>query len=503
MMLFRGKPSLVKRPFLMVPAAFASASLRTRVLVTTCLVVAVALAVMGTAGTVLLRGYLIGRADAQLGVFATGAGRFHPPLAPDHGASSQPRAGNPELPSAFLVEVVSANGHVDRVLRAPLGGQDSSPFLHVPAGQLKATSSPFTVRSGSHSWRVLVMSRAGDQFTVVGVSLDNVLPVVSRLMLIEFLAALVALALLVVIGARLVSRSLRPLDDIERTAVSIAGGDLSRRVRGYRRGTEVGRLAAALNTMLGHIETAYRARAEGEAKATDSQERMRQFVADASHELRTPLTSIRGFADLYSQRGDDLDRETTDRLMNRIRQEAVRMTALVDDMLLLARLDEQRDLDLAPVDLSSLAADAVHDFGAVHQDRSLTLTTDQEPVVVRADEARIRQVIGNLLSNAMRHTLDGTPVRVAVHGDGDRAHLSVTDEGPGMLAEQAARAFERFYRADPSRTRASGGAGLGLSIVAALVSAHGGQVDVATEPGQGCVFHVWLPLAAANLKENT
>ena len=179
------------------------------------------------------------------------------------------------------------------------------------------------------------------------------------------------------------------------------------------------------------------------------------------------------------------------------------MTALVDDMLLLARVDEHRDLDLAPVDLSSLAADAVHDYRAVHQDRSLTLTADAEPVIIHVDEARIRQVIANLLSNAMRHTPDGTPVRVAVHSTGDRAHLSVTDEGPGMNAEQAARAFERFYRADPSRTRASGGAGLGLSIVAALVSAHGGQTDVTTEPGQGCEFHVWLPLAAANPEENT
>jgi two-component system OmpR family sensor kinase len=337
----------------------------------------------------------------------------------------------------------------------------------------------------------------------VGVSLDNILPVVSQLAMIELLAALAALTLLVVIGARLVSVSLRPLDDIERTAVSIAGGDLSRRVRGYRLSTEVGRLSAALNTMLGHIETAYRARAEGEAKAQDSQERMRQFVADASHELRTPLTSIRGFADFYEQRGEDMDRETTDRLMSRIRQESIRMTALVDDMLLLARLDEHRELDLAPVDLGSLAADAVHDFRALHQDRSLTLETEPDPVVIAADEARIRQVIGNLLSNAMRHTPDGTPVRVAVCCDTDLAHLSVADEGPGMTAEQAAHAFERFYRADSSRTRASGGAGLGLSIVAALVNAHGGRADVTTEPGQGCVFHVWLPLAAANLEEST
>jgi two-component system OmpR family sensor kinase len=469
------------------------------VLVTICLVVAVALAVMGTAGTVLLRGYLMGRTDAQLRVFAAGADRFRPPPT---GLPRNAKHNGPELPSAFLVEVVSDAGSVDRVLRAPLGGQDPGPVLRVPASQLKVTDDPFSVRSGSHSWRVLVLRRSDGRFTVVGVSLDNILPVVDQLTLIEILAALGALTLLIVIGARLVSGSLRPLDDIERSAASIAGGDLSQRVPGYRPGTEVGQLSAALNAMLGQIETAYRARAEGEAKARDSQERMRQFVADASHELRTPLTSIRGFADFYAQRGDDVDKESTERLMNRIRQESVRMTALVDDLLLLAHLDEQRGLDLAPVDLSSLAADAVHDFGALHQTRVLTLTTEQDPVVVHADEARTRQVIGNLLSNATRHTPDGTAVRVAVVTEDAQAHLSVADEGPGMTADQAARAFERFYRADPSRTRASGGAGLGLSIVAALVSAHGGRAEVTTGPGQGCVFHVWLPLAATNIEES-
>jgi signal transduction histidine kinase len=486
----------LRKPF----ALFTAASLRTRVLVTICLVVAAALAVMGTAGTVLLRGYLIGRADAQLRVFAAGAARFHPP------SGVPPWRTSTQLPSSFLVEVVSTDGQVDRVLRAPLPGkdlQDPGPVLQVPASRLKATSTPFDVQSASHAWRVLVLPRTGGQFTVVAMSLDNVLPVVSRLTLIEFLAALAALAVLIIVGARLVAGSLRPLDDIERTAVSIAGGDLSRRVRGYRPGTEVGQLSAALNTMLGHIETAYRARAEGEAKAQDSQQRMRRFIADVSHELRTPLTSIRGFADFYEQRGDEVNREVTDRLMSRIRQEAVRMTALVDDMLLLARLDEERALELAPVDLGSLAADAVHDFRAVHQDRSLTLESEPDPVIIAADEARIRQVIGNLLSNAMRHTPDGTPVDVRVCAEGALAHLSVADKGPGMTAEQAARVFERFYRADPSRTRASGGAGLGLSIVAAMVSAHGGRTDVTTAPGQGCVFHVWLPLAAMNTEENT
>jgi two-component system OmpR family sensor kinase len=458
---------------------------------TTCLVVAAALAVMGSAGTVLLRGYLIGRADAQLRTFAAVAGKYPPERIP---AGTTPLRDGPALPSSFLVEVVNGDGHVSRVIRAPLRSQDDSPLPAITTAQLTGTSgTPFTVQS----WRVLVLPRSGGQFTVVALSLDNLLPIVGQLTLIEVLAGLAALALLLVTGARLVAASLRPLDDIEHTAVSIADGDLSRRIQGYRPGTEVGRLAIALNTMLGHIETAYRAREQGEAKAQDSQQLMRRFVADASHELRTPLTSIRGFADLYAQRGDDVDRQVTDRLMSRISQEAVRMTALVDDLLLLAHLDEQRPLDLAPVDLSSLAADAVHDFRAVHPRRPLALAAGPEPVVVLADEARTRQVLANLLSNAMRHTPEGSPVQVSVSGSGAEAHLAVADEGPGMTPEQAARAFERFYRADPSRTRASGGAGLGLSIVAALVAAHGGRAELTTAPGQGCVFHVLLPLAAA------
>lgn len=458
---------------------FASASIRTRVLVTTCLVVAAALTVMGAAGTVLLKGYLIGRADTELRTFATDAGRIHPPPGVP-GRPPVPRTGS-QLPSPFLVEVVSRDGRVDRVVRAPLPGreQQDSDLLRIPVTELKPTSSPFSVQSGSHVWRVVVLARSAGQLTVVGINLDNVMPVVNRLTLIELLAALGALALLIVIGSRLVAASLRPLGDIERTAVAIAGGDLSRRVRDYRVGTEVGRLSAALNTMLGHIET--------------SQQQMRRFIADASHELRTPVTSIRGFADFYAQRGGHADRDDVDALMARIRQEAVRLAGLVDDMLLLARLDESPAPELAPVDLASLAADTVHAFGALYPDRSVTLTAGQDPVIIVADEQRIRQVIGNLLGNAGQHTPEGTPVYVTVAAEHGQARLSVADKGPGLTAEQATRVFERFYRADPSRTRASGGAGLGLSIVAALVSAHGGRTTVTTAPGQGCAFHVWLP----------
>jgi signal transduction histidine kinase len=299
-----------------------------------------------------------------------------------------------------------------------------------------------------------------------------------------------------VTGFWLIRASLAPLRHIERTAESIAAGDLSRRVPDYRPRTEVGRLAAALNTMLGRIEAAYRARAEGELRAQGSQERMRQFVADASHELRTPLTSIRGFADFHAQQGNAADRAETNRLMGRIRQEATRMGKLVDDLLLLAHLDEQRALDLRPVDLSSLAADAVQDLRILHPGRRLAMRAEPEPVIVNADEARVRQVIANLLSNALHHTPPGTPIDVSVRVGSGEARLTVADEGPGMSQWQAERVFERFYRGDPARSRASGGSGLGLSIVAALVSAHGGRSGVDTAPGHGCSFHIWLPLAA-------
>jgi two-component system OmpR family sensor kinase len=471
--------------------AFAAASLRTRVLAVTGLVLATALAVMGFAGTTLLRSYLIGRADTQLRAFASLTDRSRPlparPLPPPA------RDRNQALPSAFLAEVVSPSGHIDQVLRA---GQQRAPLPRLTASQLRSTTSPITIQSGAHSWRVLALRPQHGRYAVVAVSLDDVLPVVGQLALIEVAAGLVALAVLMVSGFWLVRASLAPLRGIERTAQSIAGGDLSQRVPDDRPRTEVGRLAAALNTMLGRIEAAYRAREEGEQRAQDSEERMRRFVADASHELRTPLTSIRGFADFYAQQGETADRAEIDRLMNRIRQESARMGDLVDDLLLLAHLDEKRALQPRPVDLASLAADAVLDLRAVQPARRLAMHVDPDPVVVNADEARLRQVIGNLLANAVQHTPPGTPIDVTVQAGSGEAHLAVADQGPGMTQWQAGHMFERFYRGDLARGRASGGgSGLGLSIVAGLVGAHGGRVGVDTAFGHGCVFHVWLPLA--------
>jgi two-component system OmpR family sensor kinase len=260
--------------------------------------------------------------------------------------------------------------------------------------------------------------------------------------------------------------------------------------------------------MLTQIESAFHQREASEASARQSEERMRRFVADASHELRTPLTSIRGFAELYRQ-GAVTSPDDLRRMMRRVEEEATRMGLLVEDLLLLARLDQQRPLEQTSVDLLVLTADAVHDARAVQPDRpiELEITADTAPVVV-GDEARLRQVIGNLVTNALTHTPRETPVTVRLAttsaGDGRAwALIGVSDEGPGLEAAEAARVFERFYRADKSRTRAQGGSGLGLSIVAALVAAHGGQVDVVTAPGEGATFTVRLPLASESQSEHS
>jgi two-component system OmpR family sensor kinase len=316
-----------------------------------------------------------------------------------------------------------------------------------------------------------------------------------------------------------VRASLRPLAEIEQTAVEIAAGDLSRRVPDRDPRTEVGSLGQSLNAMLAHIETAFQAQVQSEASARRSEGRMRQFAADASHELRTPLTTIKGFAEYYRQRGGagangngELSHEELDRIMHRVEDEATRMGVLVEDLLLLARIDQERPLERRPVDVLAIAADAVQDARIVAPDRDVRLTVGRDTAfLVVGDEARLRQVVGNLVSNALTHTPAGTAVEVHVRSGllpppppgpggatappGAAVILEVVDHGQGLSREQAERVFERFYRADQARTRKTGGTGLGLAIVSALVSAHGGSVSVDTEPGHGATFRIALPLA--------
>jgi signal transduction histidine kinase len=466
----------------------ANASLSVRIMVAATVLVMVTLVVMGALGTAMLRSYLFGRVDAQLMAFASAPGPRRLP-------ARVPRGRPPQLPTLFLIEQVSAGGRVQ--VQGGSGNGVSPP--KISAARLRGSGGPFTAAAADprHSWRVVVRAVGGGRHVVIAYSLDAVNSTVTRLEVADAAAGAVAIVVLAAIGLPLVRVSLRPLSRIEDAAGAIAAGDLSRRIDRPAAETEVGRLAAVLNMMLGRIETAYRAREEGEAHARDSEERMRRFVADASHELRTPLTSVRGLAEFCLQQGEAASRAEMTRLMTGIQQEATRMGLLVED-LLLAQFDEDRPLDRQPVDLSSAAAEAVLVARALPHGHSLTLVAAPEPVIVSADRARLRQLIDNLLGNAFQHTPPGTVVTVATASGSGFGQLTVADNGPGLTAEQACRVFERFYRADDARSRARGGTGLGLSIAAALVAAHGGTVTVdARPPGHGATFRVRLPLATA------
>ncbi|HEX9359487.1 MAG TPA: HAMP domain-containing sensor histidine kinase [Streptosporangiaceae bacterium] len=462
----------------------------------------------------------------------------------------------------FLVELLNTKGQVI----APFGPMSLSgqvlpgPDVPTSAAWLKANSAQLATvggTSGSGDWQVItkqlnvsLTNNITGQSTpshpvilVVAQSLANIDHTVGWLAKIDLLVSVIIVVALAIVGIAVVRASLRPLADIEKTARAIAAGDLSRRVPDQDPHTEVGQLGRSLNTMLAQIETSFDARTRSEAAARRSEERMRQFVADASHELRTPLTAMRGYAEYYRQRGgmqDDgttghvtghedaaqdagppangsglagnaaaggglgsngqLSRADMDRIMQRVEQESARMGVLVEDMLLLARLDQQRPIEHRPVDLLTLAADAVQDARIVAPDRDITLDVGSGAAfLVLGDEVRLRQVIGNLMNNALTHTPDGTPVAVRVLA-GPREPvpsvvLEVADQGPGLRQDQAEHVFERFYRADQARTRTAGGTGLGLAIVAALVAAHDGTVALKTAPGQGATFRITLPLA--------
>jgi two-component system OmpR family sensor kinase len=323
---------------------------------------------------------------------------------------------------------------------------------------------------------------------VLALPLDEVDRTLKRLLLVELVVTLAALAAGVAVARSLVKVGLRPLDDIATTASAIAAGDLTRRVSRQEPTTEVGRLGSALNAMLGQIEDAF-------AERRTSEEQLRRFVADASHELRTPLTSIRAYAELF-ERGADTRPEDLRRLLRGIESEAARMGVLVDDLLLLARLDQGRALEGQPVDLGALAAEAIDAARAVEPDRPVRLEVDGS-VEVRGDRGRLRQIVDNLLANVRAHTPPGTAATVRVHAEGESGVLLVEDEGPGLPRGEAEHVVERFYRADPSRARDAGGAGLGLAIVAAIAAAHGGRATAGAAPRGGASFRVELPLLVA------
>ena len=351
----------------------------------------------------------------------------------------------------------------------------------------------FTVQStdGEMRWRVVPgQLRDGSATFAVAVPLRGVDTTVQRMLSSTTLIGLAVIVSCAILGWYGVRRAFRPLTQIEDTAAAIAAGDLTRRIPEPTAKDEVTSLSRSLNAMLAQIEQSFAVR---EA----SEERMRQFVADASHELRTPLAAVRGYAELFRQ-GAVIAPQDVAGAMRRIEDEAIRMGGLVEDLLLLTRLDSQRPLERGPVDLTVLAADAVQDARALdptRQVRLLGLSGHLGPTTIEGDEARLRQVVTNLVGNAVNHTPPGTDIEIAVgSGAAGRAKLEVRDHGEGVDPVKARRVFERFYRADPSRGRGNGGGnGLGLAIVAAIVSAHGGRVGVAATPGGGATFVVDLP----------
>jgi two-component system, OmpR family, sensor kinase len=583
--------------------------------------VAIALVTISVAGLGFLRSFLLGQADDQLAAAATS--HLAASVIKSRLISGQVQQGDGSFVIGFLPDGSSTpiwGWKEASYTRDPTQPMTFQPGPVVsPGAHWLSSGEPTTVSAtnGNGRYRVVGLpatANSNGQQTngtvIIGWDVTSVYQTLGKLTGIDLIISGILLTGIAVLGVAVIRASLRPLTDIEKTAEAIAGGDLSRRVPDHDPRTEVGRLGRSLNTMLAQIEMAFGARSASEAAARKSEDRMRQFVADASHELRTPLTAIRGFAEYYRQRGgvdttgragieaartlaraqlgpaagpgtdagpdigadsrpaepggpDERDEGGSglapaelDRIMRRVEQESSRMGVLVEDMLLLARMDQQRPLEHRTVDLLTLAADAVHDARVVAPDRNINLTVGAgAALLVLGDEVRLRQVIGNLMSNAMNHTPEGTPIDVRIRsGSLDEARLpgrpaampasgapaqltaqgqpaaggqpavqglpvppgalapaaagrprsaavlEVTDFGPGLTREQAERAFERFYRADQART--SGGSGLGLAIVASLVAAHGGAVWVESVPGAGATFRIALPLAPEALHDD-
>jgi two-component system OmpR family sensor kinase len=534
--------------------------------------VIMAIAAIGVASTYMLRSYLTTQHDTdlvnQMGFATSGPNNLakHVTLGTAAPTPSNIVEGL-QMPGQQLTWAVEGN-----LPTMGGGGQAPLPQLPTSGlwtGQAQFSSSgafSAPAQAGTHTWRVLaetvtVGDPSGAQTTailVVAEDIGNVNALTTRLILFDLIVGGAIVMVLAAVGAGVVQANLRPLNDIELTAGQIAAGHLDHRVPEGDPRTEIGSLGRSLNAMLTQIETAFHAQQESEQAAHQSEERMRRFIADASHELRTPLTTIRGFAAHYRQRGgvsrlrsgtpvsggawfrggareeqnpssrteaafpvpasgspdtgvstEGLSPGDLDHLMGRVEAEATRMGLLVEDLLTLARLDQQRPLAKAPVDLLTLAVDAVQDARIVSPGRPISLSVAPGTAfIVDGDEPRLRQVLANLVNNSITHTPAGTAVRVKIargslepsasmetYEPVPAVVLDVEDDGPGMAPEQAQRVFERFYRADAARNRASGGTGLGLAIVSGLVSAHGGTVGVRTAPGHGADFQVKLPLS--------
>jgi len=457
-----------------------SFSLRTRLLLGVVVLAAVGLAAADIATYTSLHSYLISQTDTKLN--------------DEHQAFEPVVVGNQRRPPLGAYwELRAANGKtvLDQLQTDPFPGETDNAYPLLPQ-TIRVSPQPndgpdrasyFTV--GSHDSdeqfrvRAAIEPELNGAMLIVAVSLHDVSSTLHRLFLVELLVTLAVLAALAALGLWIVRLGLSPLRAIQTTAAAITAGDLSRRVEHPDPQTEVGRVGRALNTMLDQIEA--------------SDKRLRRFIEDASHELRTPLAAVRAYAELFG-RGAANRPEDLERSMTGIMRESERMSLLVDDLLLLARLDEGRPLERKPVDLAAVVREAVDAARVVEPGRPIELSV--EPTTLTGDQDRLRQVLDNLLANARAHTPANTPVSVDLRVDDGHVTLTVADRGPGLTDEQVVRVFERFYRADSSRARASGGAGLGLSIVAAVVEAHGGRADARPTPNGGATFVITLPLDA-------
>jgi len=463
-------------------------SLRGRLLIGVISLVVLVLFVSDVVVYGLLQRSLVGAIDGQLI-----AGRAEATTALGGFQRGGPPPSN--FPVGTVVELIGSDGSVQTTkVSEPIGAPASSarPVLpsHLPVKGTDSPADPYTVAgtNGVSQFRVTDWPEDsfGGNIVVLAIPLTPVQQTLSQLLLLELLIGVAGVIGTALLALLIIQLGLRPLRRMGATAGQIAAGDLSRRVEPATPKTEIGRLGLALNAMLSQIEEAF-----GQSKA--SEQRLRRFIADASHELRTPLTSIRGYSEML-RRGASESPADADLARRRIEAESVRMSTLVDDMLLIARLDQGRPLETKAVNLQAIARDAVDDARAVAPQREISLNADQ-PIVVSGDDTRLRQVVGNLMRNALVHTPPATPIEVAVTTEDSVARMSVSDHGPGLRPDQLERIFEPFYRADPSRSRDSGGAGLGLSIVNAVVVAHGGHVTVKETSGGGATFEVELPLA--------
>ncbi len=486
----------------MKPITFKAWSLRNRLLLATVLVAAIGVGASDFAAERALHSYLLKQVDSQLSDIANGslarldrAGIEAATPQSDEGQTFRPVRPLTNVPTSTMVTLLDLDGNTVAALGGEMMsmmGSDGTTFTHLTASQVKATNGiPFTViglRDRPDFRAIAKMLPSGLGSVVISTSLDGVETTQRQLQGFFILVTMIVLLLIAVVARWIIRISLKPLREVEHTAAAIADGDYSARLPEVDESTEVGRLSASLNTMLGKIEDSFALRIASES-------RLRRFVADASHELRTPLTAIRGFAELHRQ-GAVTGEEKTRELVGRIEKESIRMSTLVEDLLLLARMDQAPQFNQEAVDLDKLVNDCVASARAAGPHHSITIDLgDEEENYILGDESRIHQALQNLLANARTHTPAGTSIFVSVSGTAEEKIISVRDNGPGMSPEVQEKIFERFYRADPSRVRSGGeGSGLGLSIVDAIMKAHGGTVTLNSEVGEGSTFTLHFPI---------